>query len=392
MQPVEIEHLVANSEAFPILRRWDFFNHAGVSPLPQVAADAFRTFAAEAEAEGYLNTTWYKDVEKVRDLAAGLINAGRDEIALLKNTSEGIATVAGGLQWNSGDRIVTTNVEYPANIYPWMDLQKRKGVELVMVEERDAGGPGAGPSRAVPLERILEEAAHPRTRMVALSHVEFASGQRHDVAAIGKFCRENGKLFCVDGIQSVGVLPVDVLQMNIDFLSADGHKWMLGPEGAGIFYVRRELLDELHPVIIGWMNVAQAEDFGTYDFTLKKSAAKFEAGSHNVPGFLSLARSLEMIRGIGIGAISERVRRLTDLLVGGLTAKGYQVVSPREAEAWSGIVSFVSPTHDHGMIFRTLRNDRRIELALRNGRLRCSPHFYNTEAQIERLISLLPGH
>ena len=248
--------------------------------------------------------------------------------------------------------------------------------------------PGA---RRVPLEEILDAIDHPRTRLVALSHVEFASGQRHDIAAIGRFCRERGKLFCVDAIQTLGILPVDVAAMNIDYLSADGHKWLLGPEGAGLFYCRRELLPHTRPLSIGWMNVIHATDYGNYDFTLRPDAAKFECGSWNVPGFLGLKAAVELLLDVGIEAISARIRKLTDRLVAGISGKGYTIISPRKEGEWSGIVSFVSPNGSQDLLVRTLRSEHHVEIVQREDRLRASPHFYNTEAQMDRLVELLPG-
>lgn len=383
-----LTNLIGDSGQFPVLENWAFFNHAGVSPLPRVASDALRAFAAQAESAGYLHAGWHKDVEKLREASARLLNGHRDEIAFIKNTSEGISIVAGGVDWQWGDRIVTTNVEYPANIYPWMEVVRAHGAKLIMVAEED----GPNGSRHVPIGKILEAASEPKTRLVALSHVEFASGQRHDIQHIGQFCSERKILFCVDGIQSLGVLPVDVRAMKIDYLSADGHKWLLGPEGAGIFFCRRELLAHTRPLMIGWMNVIDAQNFGNYDFTLRHDGGRFECGSYNVPGLLAFKASLELIQSAGITQISERIKGLGDLLIEGLRKKGYRIISPRAVEQWSGIVSFVSPTHNHEKIFQELRKDHKIEIAVREHRLRASPHFYNTEAQIERLLEALPGH
>jgi selenocysteine lyase/cysteine desulfurase len=382
---MQLQDYIGNADEFPVLRKWDFYNHAGVAPLARVAADAMRTFARQAEEGAYLDTHWYKDVESLRDSTARLMNARRDEIAFIKNTSEGIATVANGIEWRAGDRIVTTAVEYPANMYPWMDIARRFGAELVTVGEQ-TGQDGA---RRVPLDEILQAADHPRTRLVTLSHVEFASGQRLDLATIGRFCRERGKLFCVDAIQSLGVLVVDVVAMNIDYLAADGHKWLLGPEGAGVMYCRRELLPQTRPLIVGWMNVVNAQDFGHYDFTLRPDAAKFECGSWNVPGFLALKTSLELLLSLGTEAVAARLRVLTNRLIAGLKEKGYSILSPRAEGEWSGIVSFASADRNHDLIVRTLRKEHHIEIVLREGRLRASPHFYNTEAQIDRLIEVL---
>lgn len=384
----DINSYVGNSEAFPILRKWAFFNHAGVSPLPRVVTNALRAYADQSESDTYLVGTWYKDIETLRRLSAAMINGHRDEIAFIKNTSEGISLVAHGIDLQPGDRIVTTAVEYPANIYPWMQQAGKRGCELVMVsEETDATG-----GRHVPIDKILAAASHPRTKLVTLSHVEFASGQRHDLVSIGAFCRQRGILFCVDAIQSLGVLPVDVKAMNIDFLSADGHKWLLGPEGAGIFYCRRELIAKTEPLTVGWMNVINDQDYGNYDYTLKSDARRFECGTYNVPGLLALKAAVELLTELGVDAVAARLRHLTDHLISRLGEKGYQVVSPRRESQWSGIVAFVSPSHDQKQIVTTLRKQHQVEIALREGRLRCSPHFYNTQEQLDRLVDLLPSH
>lgn len=377
-----ISHYIGNADEFPILRHRNFFNHAGVSPLPRCAGDALRRFAQQYEDYAYLDSGFYKAIEALRLSAAAMINAHRDEIAFIKNTSEGIAIVAAGIDWQPGDRIVTTNVEYPANMYPWMDAAKRFGVELITVPEITA----ANGSRSVPLDALLKAADHPRTRLLALSHVEYASGQRHDLATIGQFCRQRNILFCVDAIQSMGVLPLDVRAMNVDYLAADGHKWLLGPEGAGVFFCRRELLAITRPLSVGWMNVINDQDYGHYDLTLKSDARRFECGTHNLPGLLAFKASLELLLNLGVQAVSQRLRTLTDRLCSGLIEKGYTVISPRAADDWSGIVSFTSAADDHPKIFYNLRVNYQTEIALREGRLRVSAHFYNTEEQIDRLL------
>jgi selenocysteine lyase/cysteine desulfurase len=392
MSSQPIESLIGNSEAFPVLRRWNFLNHGGVTAIPRISAEAIQRYAEQAVSDVYIGTGWYAGIEKLRDLCAAIINSHRDEIALVKNTGEGLSIVANGIDWQPGDVIVTTAIEYPSNIYPWMEVCRRHGCELKMVpEEANVDG-----SRSVPIEPILEAAADPRCRMVTISHVEFASGQRHDVARIGQFCRDRGILFCVDAIQSIGVLPADVRAMNIDYLSADGHKWMLGPEGAGFFYCRRELLDQTRPLSIGWSSVVDAQNYGDYNFTLRPDAARFECGTPNVPGLLGLKASLELLQSVGIEKIAARVKVLTDRLTEKLPRKGYQVISPRGdenwGESWSGIVSFVSPEHDHKRIQEMLRTEKKIEIAFREKRLRASPHFYNTDEQIDQLVEALPGH
>jgi cysteine desulfurase / selenocysteine lyase len=363
---------------FPILEHWDFYNHAGVAPLSKRAADALVKYAGEAQTEAYLSGRWYSQAEHCRKLCAKLVGSTPEEIAFVKNTSEGIAFVANGLEWHADDEIVSTAVEYPANVYPWMDVAQRFGVRHVMVPERDG--------------RILLDdlfaAVTPKTRLLAISHVEYASGFRNDIAKIGAFCRSRGILFLVDAIQSLGIIPVDVEAMKIDFLSADGHKWMLGPEGAGFFYCRQEHLMKLRPEV-GWMNVINAQAYGSYDFTLRNDARRFECGTYNIPGILSLSASLQLIDELGIDFIGRRVEGLTQMLCDGLREKGYDVFSPRGAGEWSGIVTFTSPTHDHATILKTL-HAKKIALVLREGRLRASPHFYNSAEQIARLLKELP--
>ena len=383
-----IERHIGDADQFPVLRHWDFFNHAAVAPLTAAAAAALRRYADQAESVAYIDTGWYRDVSAPRETVAGMMNATKEEIAFVKNTSEGLAMVANGIDWNADDRIVTAAVEYPANVYPWMEVVRSRGAELVMVPEEEA----ADGTRRVPLEKILAAADHPRTKLVTLSHVEYASGQRHDLEAVGRFCRGRGILFCVDAIQSLGVLPVDVKAMHIDYLSAGGHKWLLGPEGTGVFYCRRDLIEQTRPALIGWMNVADPLNYGKYDYTLRADARRYEPGSYNVAGLLALKASVDLLTSIGLQPVANRLRAVTDRLIGGVRSKGYRVVSPRDGGAWSGIVSFVARDPDqHRPIWQRLRQEHKTELALRENRLRCSPHFYNTDEQMDRLIELLPA-
>ncbi|WP_428940225.1 aminotransferase class V-fold PLP-dependent enzyme [Fontivita pretiosa] len=384
-----LQKLVGNQEAFPILGRWDFFNHAGASPLPRAVAEAVRNYAAHAQTDAYLFSGWTQELEDLRVSIGKLINAHRDEIALLPNTAEGISIVAfGAIQWQPGDVIVTTGVEYPANVYAWMEVERRFGAKLVMVpEETDASG-----RRAVPAEKIIQAASDPRCRLVTLSHVEYASGQRHDLARIGHFCRQRGIRFCVDAIQSVGVIPVDVQAMQIDYLACGGQKWLLGPEGAGFLYCRRELIEQTRPLALGAMNVINPYRYGEYDYTLRPDAGRFECGTYPMPSLLGLKAAIELLLDVGIEPIAQRVHDLTRRLIEGITSRGYTVVSPRDGEQWSGIVSFTTAAHDPHAIVRKLRKEHRAEIVVREGRLRASPHFYNTEAQIDRLVELLPAH
>lgn len=365
---------------FPIMKEWLFFNHAGVSPMSARAAAALSAYAAESMEKAYLSGTRWKRIEVIRGDAARMIHAETDEIAFVKNTSEGLAFVANGLEWKAGDEVISAAIEYPANVYPWMDLERRRGIKLVMVPEREG---------RVRTEEILG-AVTAKTRMITLSHVEYASGYRNDLATIGRFCRERGILFCVDAIQSIGAMPVDVKRMQIDFLSACGHKWMVGPEGLGIFYCRKELIPTVHPEV-GSMNVVNHMDFAHFDLTLKNDARRFECGTNNVAGIFGLGASLNLLMEVGMELVWGRIRALTDLLVAGVEAKGYTVFSPRGEQESSGIVSFYSKRLAHGAIIQALEK-RRIIVIERSDRLRATPHFYQDASHIGALVEALPAH
>lgn len=366
---------------FPITRNYNFLDHAAVAPIPQRAINAVRTYLDRIANFVHVQGSPYLQAETARSLTAKLLNADPDEITFIKNTSEGIAFVANGLHFSTGDNIVTSAVEFPANIYPWMNLQSH-GVRLKMIPE-DHG--------RVPVERICE-AIDGRTRVVAVSAVQFASGFRADLAELGRVCQEKGVLLCVDAIQALGCVPIDVRKLNIDFLSADGHKWLLGPEGAGVFYCRRELLRHLRPSTVGWLCMKHAEDFSHYQFEFRDDARRFDSGAYNLAGIHGLGGSLELLLEVGIDQVWAQVRQLTDRLVEGVREKGYRVISSRRPGESSGIVAFASDRHDPEKLRQHLKAEHRIIIAVRANRLRVSPHFYNTLDEIEHLLRVLPGH
>src|SRR5260370_14203888 len=270
--------------AFPVARRWAYFDHAAVAPLSGPAQQALAERAADLTENGDVHESdWLRRVEGVRQNFGRLLNCDPRDVAFVKNTSEGVGIVAEGLPWKAGDNVVTAAEEYPANVYPWLNLQAR-GVDTRLVPSR---------GNKVAVEDV-RAAVDGRTRLVSLSFVEFASGYRNDLDTIGSFCRERGVLFFVDAIQGLGVLPLDVARSPIDFLSADGHKWLLGPEGAGVFYIRRELVDRLHPVGVGWNSVLDSFNFSRLEFRLKPHAGRWESGPLNLRGIIALAPTLHL--------------------------------------------------------------------------------------------------
>jgi cysteine desulfurase/selenocysteine lyase len=320
---------------------------------------------------------WAARVEQVRSLAAQLLHAAPDEIALVRNTTEGINLVAEGFPWQPGDNVVVPAGEFPTNLYPWLALRDR-GVDVRLVPA-DLG--------RLDLDR-LAAACDARTRIVAVSWVDYATGWRVDVDALVELAHRRGALVCLDAIQGLGVFPLDVSRTAVDFLAADGHKWLLAPEGAGIFYIRREHLARLRPMGIGWNSVRHAGQYDNPALDLKPTAARYEGGTYPMAGFLGLAASLEMILSYGVERIGPRVLNRADRLRERLAAIGAELASPADPPGRSGIVSFTLPGRDPQLVRRACL-ERDVVLRCRAGRLRASPHAYNNDEDIERLVTAL---
>ena len=368
-------------QKFPITQHYNFMNHAAVAPLSGPAADAMVGFAREMAEAAYLRGTYYRAAEHVRQSSAKLINADPMELTFIKNTSEGINYVANGIQWLTGDNVVSTSMEFPANVYPWMNL-KQRGVTLKRVEEIDG---------RVPFDKLVA-AIDTRTRILAISAVQWSNGFRLDLTRLGEICQARGVLFFVDAIQALGIHPIDVRSMKIDFLAADGHKWLCGPEGAGIFYCRQELIGHIKPSVLGYMCMKKPYDVPSDEMDLHDDARRFDSGVYNLAGICGLGASIDLLLEFGIENIQVRIKQLTELLVEGVESKGWSVNSPRTASEWSGIVAFSSEEHDHDAVRKHLRNEFKIVVACRLGRLRASPHFYTSEDEIRQLVDALPAH
>jgi selenocysteine lyase/cysteine desulfurase len=361
-----------------VTRRWAYFDHAAVAPVPTRSQRIMTEWAADIAENGEIHEPdWLRRIEEVRRDFGKLLNADPLDIAFVKNTSEGIGFVAEGYPWRPGDNMITAAEEYPSNVYPWMNLAGR-GVEVRLV-------PSRGPRIAID---DLRERMDGRTRLVSLSFVEFSSGFRNDLDAIGNLCRERGVHLFVDAIQGLGILPLDVQRTPVDFLSADGHKWLLGPQGAGIFYVRRDLLDFLHATSVGWSSVVNSFNFSQIDFRLKPHAGRWECGTLNFPGILGLGASLRLLLDTGIPALTTRLMELRNTLCERAQSIGLEVFSSQDNAEKSGIVSLLAPRRDLQQLKRRCR-DRGIIINHRAGRLRISPHCYNTIEEIERLIEVL---
>ncbi len=360
---------------FPVTQHLIYLNHAAVSPLCRRSAEAMKAFSEEACAYGSLHyDRWLESYTGLRKAAARLINASPDEIAIVKNTSEGIAFIAMGMDWKPGDRVIAFREEFPANYYPWLRLEAR-GVNITWLSIYD------------PVERIA--AAIPGARLLAISFVNYLSGYRVDLDAIGKACHENGCFFFVDAIQGMGALPMDVESSHIDALAADGHKWMLGSEGTGVLYIRRKWLDAIEPVEFGWTNPASYTDYASRDMTLRPDAGRYECGTLNTIGCFGLRASLELLLEAGVENVAQSVMRLADQLHAGARDRGYESIVDRTPETASGIVSVRHPDLDARLVVSQLKQ-KRMMAAPRQGWVRMSPHFYISSEEIEQVLDALP--
>jgi cysteine desulfurase/selenocysteine lyase len=382
-----LPELLANEELrqheFPVTRDKIFLAHAGDCPLPRRVAEAVSSYAHAASAGDQEAIIYPGVLDKGRQLAARLLHSQPEEIALVGPTSLALSYVAAGLNFRKHDNILIYFDDYPSNVYPWMALAER-GVQVRLINTRELGV-----IRPIDVMGQVDE----QTRLVALASCHFVTGTRLDYQAIGKFLRERKILFCLDGIQTLGAFPTTV--EHVDFLAADAHKWLLGPCAAGLMYVRHDLQEKVRPQIYGWNNVRCPNFSAQEQIVFHKNAQRFEAGTHNLLGIVGLNAAMELILEIGVDAIAAELLRKRAWLVPAIEAKGYQVLGAKAAPAASsGIVTFhhteqskllaLSEKLTAANIITSLRADRQ-------GRryIRLSPHFYNTDAELQRVIEIL---
>ena len=349
-------------ELFPVTKNLTYVNHAAVAPLPRPSAEAMKGYVEDALNWGSFHyRDWMATVEGVRAELKTMIGCGTNEVALVKNTSEGIATIQMGIDWEPGDVVVVFREEFPANLYCWKLLEERKNCVVRWLSIYD------------PLEKI--DAACRGARLLAISWVNYLTGYRVDVKAIGETCRRHGCFYFLDAIQGLGAFPLDVHDCKIDALAADGHKWLLGPEGWGVLFVRQEVQDEVFPAEFGWQTVKHWADYASRDMTLRTDAGRYEPGTLNIVGSFGLRASMRLLNDFGIERVSSRVGGLAARLATGLSDLGCELSVERSALTGSGIVSFRHPSIDSNQLRERLL-ERKILAAPRQGWVRLSPHFY----------------
>lgn len=364
---------------FPVTNNYVYLNHAAVAPISLPVYEAMQRYTRDLLDCGLVHwRAWGEEVERVRGLAARLVNAQPHEIAFAANTSTGLSVIANGIAWRAGDNVVTADCEFPANQQPWLRWQKA-GVEIRQAKERD------GRLETAEILRLIDD----RTRVVTLSFVEFASGFRNDLATIGQACRARGVLFVVDAIQGLGALQLDVERCCIDALAADAHKFLLGPDGVALLYVADRVLTQLQPTVVGWTSVKQPFDFTQREKAFAEGARRFEPGALNTAGIVGLGASIELMLQLGLELIEHYLLELTAYLCEGLAQRGYQVVSSRRPGEASAMVCCTHEQFSAEFLWEELEKQR-IIVTPRLGRLRISPHFYNTPADIDQLMACLP--
>ena len=383
---MDISTVLANEslrqQEFPVTKEKAFLAHAAVCPLPERVATAMRDYTTRCTQGDQEDVLPENLLAETRSLAAQMINAKPEEIALVGPTSLGLSLIANGLSFRRNDNILVYLDDYPSNVYPWMALADR-GVEVRFLNIRELG-------RLRPLDIIGQ--VDEQTRLVAIASCHFISGWRVELEAIGKFLRGKNILFCVDGIQTLGAFPTTV--EYIDFMAADAHKWLLGPCSAGILYVRRELQDRLMPSIYGWHNVKCPNYVAQEEIVFRNDARRYEAGSNNLVGLAGLNAGLKMLQEIGVEHIGRELLRKRAFLVPQLVAKGYTVLNAEVAtKNASGIITFFKADTDLAALHQKLQANG-VQTSLRTDRtgkqyIRVSPHFYNTDEELGKLLKFL---
>lgn len=351
-----------------------YLNHAAVSPLSTRVVRA-QTQHLQDRSSGKIET-FFDDlvqIEETKRCIQRLINAESfKRIALVGNTSDALNIVASGIDWKPGDRVLLNDQEFPANIYPYYHL-KNQGVEVDIMRCPDG--------RVTP--EVIYSSLQPRTKLLALSAVQFLSGYRADMMLLGELCRSKGIIFVVDGIQAIGAIKLDVQAMKIDAMAAGAPKWQMGPQGIGFLYLTEELQARVHQKYLGWLSVENPFDFTNWDQTLDPAARRYEGGTVNIPGMWGLHAALSTLLEVGPEVIESHILSLTQTLTDELLgADGVRVFSPTAPGERAGIVTIEPPPSvDPTAAFQELTR-REVFISLRNGKFRYSPHFYNSREEV----------
>jgi selenocysteine lyase/cysteine desulfurase len=374
VEPCQIRELI------PATCRYAYLNHAATAALSVPVLEAMSDFLRERASHGSeALSQWEARLEGIRRLTADFIGAHRDEITFTSSVSHGLNIVAAGLDWLPGDNLICAETEFPANIYPWTNLQRR-GIEVRFVQARG--------NRLVvdDFAALMDD----HTRLLAVSLVEFGTGYRNDIDSLAELCHQRGVYLCVDGIQGIGALPFDVRQTPVHFLATQAAKWMLGPVGIGFLYTRRDLLSRIEPIMAGWRSVVDRDDYYCYDSPLRASGERFEPGSLCFSGLVGMEAAIKLLLSIGLEEIEAKILNLTASLIARLQSRRYIITSPiAHRRERSGIICFRHPSVGAATLAERLRAADVI-VSQRGDIIRVSPHCYNTEGDLGRLLDALP--
>jgi len=364
---------------FPVRERWLYLDHAAVCPLPRPVAEAMRQRIQGQEVAGYAESeSWHQNTLSCRHLGAQLIGCSAEDVSLIRSTSEGLSLIAHGLEWNEGDEVLVGEQEFAANVAPWLSLE-RYGVEIVRFPQPDG---------RVEVKEV-ESRLGPRTRLLAVSWVAFHTGWIAPLAQLAASCRDNGTLLVADAIQGLGALPMNMRALSVDAVVADGHKWMLGPEGVGLMATTPKLRARLLPVLSGWRSVRLARGSLFLEHLEPfPDGRRFEPGAANEVGVAGLAAALDLLMAVGMDAIQARVEMLSRLLTRVLIAHRWDVVSPGSGHPVAGIVAARHPSVAPKEAVARLR-ERHVACSARQDLVRFSPHFYVTRGELEAFDQIL---
>jgi len=365
---------------FPLTDELIYLNHAAVAPWPKRTSEAVIQFAKQNTHYGsHFYPDWLNKETELHTQLQALLNApSADDIALVKNTSEALSFVAYGLDWQRGDNIVSSNEEFLSNRLPWQSLADQ-GVEFREADLNSADSP----------EDALFALVDSNTRLLTISSIQFASGLRMDLEIIGAFCKRHGVLFCIDAIQSLGAVQFDVQACQADFVMADGHKWLFGPEGLGVFYTTPEARDKLKLTQYGWHMIKNIQGYENKPWEVHPTARRFECGSPNMLGIHAFSASLSLLLETGMPVVESLVIEKSNYLIDEIDNNEQLILlSTRQSKLKSGIVVFKHRTIANIQLYKYLQENG-VVCALRGGGIRFSPHFYNTKEEIAKALGLI---
>ncbi len=364
---------------FPLTDKQLYLNHAASSPLSLRVTESIQDFLhrrSSEKADDYKRD--FEEANSLRENISYLIKTEPERIALTSNTTHGINILASGLSWEDGDEVLISEMEFPANVYPYLNLEK-KGVKIRWMPAADG---------RLPLEYITKF-VNTRTKVLYISYIQYLNGYKADLQSIGNFCKENDIIFIVDGIQGLGAFQVNLEMMHIDALATGGHKWLMSPKGSGFLFVSENLQGHISQSHLGWLSVERPFEFHNHEQSLSPTAQRYELATPNQIGIYGMNAAIDLIREVGVANISKHILKITGYLRNKLANSCFEILTPFEDRQRGGIILFSSGSAEKNQqIFKSLA-ERNITISYREEKLRVSPHFYNTTNDMDAFMDNL---